>query len=139
MDIRMLGPGDDAVLERVAPGVFDDDIGADTTREFLDDPRHHIAVAIEDGVVVGFVSSVHYVHPDKARELWINEVAVAERFRKQGIARALMDATLANARALGCTEAWVLTNRPNESAMNLYARSGGVAYPGDVVMFEFKL
>lgn len=49
--------------------------------EFLRDPRHHIAVAIEDGVVVGIASGVHYLHPDKPPELFVNEVGVAPAFR----------------------------------------------------------
>jgi hypothetical protein len=60
-----LRPGDETVLDRVAPGVFDDPIDADGTRRFLADERHHIAVALEGALVVGFASGVHYFHPDK--------------------------------------------------------------------------
>jgi hypothetical protein len=35
-------------------------------------------MATAGDTVVGFASAVHYVHPDKAPELWINEVGVAE-------------------------------------------------------------
>ncbi len=136
----MLRAGDEAVLRNVEPGVFDDPIDDASARAFLADPRHHVAVAIDDGIVVGFVSSVHYIHPDKkAPELWINEVAVAPSRRRGGIGRALLDATLENARTLGCTEAWVLTDRPNKAAMTLYNHGGGAEYTGDVVMFEFRL
>jgi hypothetical protein len=50
-----------------------------------------------------------------------------------------MDAVLAEARRLGCSVAWVLTNRTNTAAMRLYAGRGGVEAPEDAVMFEFKL
>jgi hypothetical protein len=75
--IRILQPGDDQFLMNVAAEVFDNPIDAELTREFLEDPRHHIAVAIDDEQVVGFASGVHYIHPDKPPELWINEVGVA--------------------------------------------------------------
>ena len=82
VEVRMLQEGDEAILARVGPGVFDDPIDARRTAEFLGDPRHHIAVAVDGGVVVGFVSAVHYVHPDKpAAELWINEVSVGSTHR----------------------------------------------------------
>ena len=77
IEIRVLRQGDEAVLANVAPEVFDNPIDPQMTAEFLADPRHHIAVAIDGGVVVGFASGVHYVHPDKRPELWINEVGVA--------------------------------------------------------------
>ncbi|MGH9847638.1 MAG: GNAT family N-acetyltransferase [Blastocatellia bacterium] len=50
-----------------------------------------------------------------------------------------MEAILAEARRLGCTEAWVLTERDNTAAMRLYANRGGVEAPQDPVIFEFKL
>jgi hypothetical protein len=39
--------------------------------------RSETVVARDASVVVGFASGVHYVHPDKSPELWINEVGVA--------------------------------------------------------------
>lgn len=93
VEIRLLDEGDESLLVDVAPGVFDDPIDPDATAGFLRDPRHHIAVAVDDDVVVGFVSAVHYIHPDKTRpEMWINEVAAAETHRRRGLARALIEA-----------------------------------------------
>ena len=74
LTIQMLGPADTALLDNVASGVFDNAIDQRWTAEFLADPRHHMAVAIDDGQVVGMASAVHYVHPDKPPELWVNEV-----------------------------------------------------------------
>ena len=68
-DVRILKAGDEAVLSKVADGTFDNDIDRDTAARFLADPRHHIAVAIDGGTVVGFASGVHYFHPDKQRIL----------------------------------------------------------------------
>src|SRR5262245_41020080 len=114
IEIILLGPQEAGVLANVAPDVFDDPIDVPRAHEFLTDPRHHLAVAVEDGVVVGFVSAVHYVHPDKPRpELWINEVGVAETHRGRGLATRLLRAVFEAARRLGCVEAWVLTDRAN--------------------------
>ena len=66
----MLGPADAAVLEHVADGVFDNPLDAGWTAEFLADPRHHMAVALDGNQVVGMASAVHYLHPDKPPELW---------------------------------------------------------------------
>ncbi len=127
------------MLDTVAPDVFDDPIDARAAREFLADPRHRLTVAIDDGVVVGFVSAVIYVHPDKpAPELWINEVGVAPSHQGRGIARRLLASTLEDARASGCREAWVLTDRVNQAAMRLYEAGGGQASEGHV-MFTFRL
>ncbi len=140
IEIKLLGPGNEAALTRVAPEVFDHAIDPRSAAEFLADPRHHLAVAIDDGVVVGFASAVHYIHPDKARpELWINEVGVAPTHQRGGLGKALLRAILEVGRGLGCSEAWVLTERANPAAMRLYSATGGHAGSDELAMFTFRL
>lgn len=138
-EIRILLPRDASVLDRVAPGVFDRPIDPRWTREFLGDQRHHLAVAIDATVVVGMASAVHYVHPDKPPELWINEVGVAATHRRTGLAGALLHALFAHGRTLGCTQAWVLADESNVAARALYARAGGRAAAEPAIMYEFPL
>jgi ribosomal protein S18 acetylase RimI-like enzyme len=88
---------------------------------------------------VGIVSAVHYVHPDKPTELWINEVGVAPEYRRRGVGAALIERMLAHARELGCELAWVLTDDSNAAALRLYSASGGVRAKELAVMFEFDL
>ena len=138
-DIRVLGPGDEAVLTRIAPGVFDHEIDPALSAEFLNDPRHHLVVALDQGTVVGFASGVHYVHPDKPAELWINEVGVAPTHQRQGLGKQLLGALFARGRALGCREAWVLTSPANGPAVLLYEAMGGSDLEDAPMMFTFRL
>lgn len=139
IEIRILKPGDSAVLQHVAPGVFDHPVDPRLASEFLGDSRHHLVAAIEDGTVVGFASGVHYVHPDKTAELFINEVGVAPTHREQGLGKAVVTGLLEVARGLGCREAWVLTDRDNTAAMGLYASAGGEEAVDPSIMFTFRL
>lgn len=139
VEIRMLRAGEEALLENAAPDTFDHPVDPRLAAEFLADPRHHIAVACAEGQIVGFASAVHYIHPDKPAELWINEVGVASTHRRRGLAKDLLRTLFDAGRALGCREAWVLTDRSNEPAMRLYAEVGGIEAPGDTVMQEFRL
>ncbi|MGB6387804.1 MAG: GNAT family N-acetyltransferase [Terriglobales bacterium] len=125
IEIKVLQSGDDNILMNVATDLFDKPIDAELTREFLDDSRHHIAVAIDDGLVVGFASGVHYIHPDKPPELWVNEVAVAPTHRRRGLGKAVLAALFEVGQAHDCTAAWVLTDRGNAAAMALYSSTGG--------------
>ena len=138
-DIRVLGTDEQDVLTRVAPGVFDHEVDPALSAEFLRDPRHHLAVALEEGMVVGFASGVHYVHPDKPAELWVNEVGVAPTHQRQGLGRRLLAALFAHARQLGCREAWVLTSPANGAAVRLYESAGGTDMADPPVMFTFRL
>jgi GNAT superfamily N-acetyltransferase len=104
--IRLLGPGDAAVLENVAQDVFDEDINPLWTAEFLRDPRHHMVVALLGKQVI--------------------ELGVAPSYRQQGIGRQLVTALFSHARELGCKEAWLGTEESNAAARRLYASVGGV-------------
>lgn len=117
-DVRILGRGDEVVLENVAADVFDSAI---------------------DAVVVGFASGVHYIHPDKASEMWINEVGVSPSRQGQGVGSALIQELLRHASRIGCREAWVLTDRGNHAAMRLYASTGAREATGEQVMFTYVL
>lgn len=123
--ICVLGVGDEAVLEHVAEDLFDEKVERDLTAEFLADPRHHIVVALVDELVVGIATGVHYIHPDKPAELWVNEVGVAPPYQRQGIGKELMCALFALGRSLGCGEAWLGTEHGNAAARHLYASVGG--------------
>lgn len=124
--IRLLAPDDTQVLANVAEEVFDNPVDPELSCAFLADPRHHIVVAIDAGVVVGFLSAVDYIHPDKPAELWLNETGVAPTHQGQGLAKAMMLHMLEHGRSLGCGTAWVLTDTTNHAANALYRSVGGV-------------
>jgi len=139
-EIKILNHGDVDILKNVDPDVFDDPINIARAIEFLGDPRHHLGVAIDGDLVVGFVSAVHYVHPDKpCPELWINEIGVAASHQRQGIGKQLINAIFAVGRELDCESAWVLTDRENTAAISLYSVVGNPEPPTDHVMFSFNL
>jgi len=123
--IRRLGPGDSSVLDDVASEVFDHRVDAELASEFLADPRHHLVVACAGTTVVGMATALHYVHPDKPTELWINEIGVAPPYRRRGIGTRLLEALLAHGRAIRCREAWLGTEESNVAARRLYAKLHG--------------
>ena len=139
VEIRILGPTDASVLQCVAPDVFDGPVDLRWSAEFLADRRHHLAVALDGDVVVGMASAVHYMHPDKLPELWINEVGVAPTHRAAGVGRRLLRALFARGRECGCRDAWVLTESSNLGARRFYARVGGQEDPEPTVMLTFRL
>ncbi len=123
----------------VAEDVFDNPIDEAFAHEFLNDPRHHVVVATAKDKIVGFVSAVHYIHPDKPPELWINEMAVAPPYQRHGLGTAILKEMLQLGKGIGCKNAWVLTDRSNESANLLYQSAGGQVGSDETVMYEFDI
>ena len=139
IEVRVLKTDELHILENIADDVFDTAIDATWSSEFFADSRHHLAVAILDKQVIGMTSAIHYVHPDKAPELWINEVGVATLHQGKGIGKKLLDVMFKHAITLGCTEAWVLTEADNIAAQKLYSSVRGKEEPERPVYFTFNL
>lgn len=140
IDTRLLGPDDTRTLDTIADDVFDHPIDPDRLREFLADPRHHLAVAIDRDVVVGFASAVHYVHPDKPRpEMWINEVGVAPTYRRRGLGRRVVDLIIGRARETGCSGVWVIADADNTAAASLYRSAQLAASPKVSTVYDLTL
>ncbi len=83
--IRLLTAAELPLLDQVAADVFDGPVGPRWAAACLADPRHHLMVAVDDGVVVGMASAVDHVHLDKPPQLWINGLGVASTRRRRGI------------------------------------------------------
>ena len=136
--IRLLGPGDASVLDNVAPSVFDNAIDAMDGRVPL---RPAVPPRRGDrrgpGRRDGFRRPLR--PPDKAPQLWINEVGVATPYQGRGIGRRLMERLLDRGRELGCRGVHVGTERSNTAARRLYAAVGGVESPEDSVEFVIDL
>lgn len=135
--IIRLDPANAAILARVADDVFDEDIDSARVAAYLATPGHFMVLAVADGEVVGQACGVIHRHLDLPTELYIDNLGVAEDFRRQGIASRLLDDLVAWGRSEGCEEAWVATEPDNDPACALYGRRGASAIP--VAMFEYDL
>lgn len=94
----------------------------DATRPFFGAPTgarpDEVLVAVLDAEPVGFIK----VHDDAddERALYIGGLAVSPHHRRQGVARALLDAALADALARGRVRVWLKALGSNTAAIALY-------------------
>ncbi|MCX4990805.1 MULTISPECIES: GNAT family N-acetyltransferase [unclassified Streptomyces] len=105
--------------------LFDHPVRPEWARRFLDTRGHHLYLAYEGEVPVGFISGVETVHPDKGTEMFLYELAVAEVFRRRGTGRALIRELSALARERGCYGMWVGVDTGNDVALATYRSAGG--------------
>ena len=136
--IRLATINDLPAIEKVEIGLFDYAVKPDRTREFLNDPRHHLILAYYSGKIIGMASAFHYVHPDKDPTLFMNEIGVLERYQDQGIGRAMARKLYDHVEELGCTEVWVATESSNIAARKAFTAAGGAEDKELVVLINFK-
>ncbi len=136
---RFLRPGDAAMLDRVAEDVFDEPIRPYRLAAYLAEPGHFLLVALDGNLVVGQCAAVIHRHPDKATELYVDELGVAPGWQRRGIGTELMRRVFKEGRARGCEEAWVGTEIDNEAANALYASLGAApAEPFNLHLFDLR-
>jgi ribosomal protein S18 acetylase RimI-like enzyme len=135
--IHHITPVNTALLDAVDPDVFDHAIDGRRLAAYASDPLHAMFVAAEDGLVVGQIRGSVHLQPDRASDLYIDNLGTAPSRQRRGIASELMRAMLAWGEAQGCTYAWVATESDNAQAKGFYAAQ---AFDhGAIAMFSREL
>src|SRR5262252_5004825 len=120
--VRRLGPGDEAVLTRLAVEDADFDLDgrggdraaldAGAARRYLADPAVLFWIATNDDVV-GFLSCVVVpLRSGDGRELLLYEIGVRQSRRRSGIGRALLNHMEEWMRTNHVPEVWVCADNP---------------------------
>lgn len=135
--ILRLGGDSAGLLSEVADDVFDHDIDPARLAAYLAEPGHLMTIAVADGRVIGQCQAAIHRHVDKPTELYIDNLGVAEAFKRRGVASRLVQAMFAWGLELGCEEAWVATEPDNAEGRGFY-EAGGAA-PTPIMMYEYEL
>jgi len=134
--IRRLGPGDDALLARLATEGTDFDLDGRGEPEeplapavaarYLANPAvlHWVAFAGDDGdEPVGTLFCLHLPLPSgDGEEVLLHEIGVRRAWRRRGVGRALLAALTRWMRDHAVPEVWVLADNP--AAADFYAACG---------------
>lgn len=121
MRIRRLGVGDEAALrealtvfrgyERVEPETF------------LSDPNGFVMIADTGNNIIGWTYGYILSRPEGQHSMLIYELEVETDHRRRGVASQLISSCIDLATESGCRKAWVMTDRDNTPALNLYAKT----------------
>jgi len=137
IEIHRLSRANAALLDQVAPDVFDHEIDPGRLAAYLAEPGHLMVLAVEARLVVGQCAAVIHRHPDQPTELYIDNLGVAPDFKRRGIASKMVDEMFAWGRSLGCEEAWVGTEPDNVEGRGFYESRNAQAIP--IVMYEYDV
>ncbi|WP_327206691.1 GNAT family N-acetyltransferase [Rhizobium beringeri] len=125
------------LLENTAEEVFDQEINAQRLATYLKSSGHLMIIAVCEKQVIGQIAAYVHSHPDRASDVYIDNLGVAPPFQRRGVARRLLDEVLAWGKTLDCDQAWIVTDTENNAARALYEGRGAAAEP--IVMFSYKL
>jgi aminoglycoside 3-N-acetyltransferase I len=138
VQIRRLDRHEAGFAEEVVRGFKGSSRSPGSLQGFLGNPANYLLVAEAEGEVGGFLMAYRLERADReASQMFVYELGVAAPWRGHGLATALVEGITALARAEGMFEAFVLTNRGNEPARRLYARTGGIVEDDSAVLFVY--
>ena len=97
-----------------------------------------VAIVADD--IAGWCWGQHIVRPDDTSTVYLHEVEVAERFRRRGLGRALVEAFMDGGRRLGASRMFLTTGEANGPARALFEGLGaGLAEQGPTMNYWAKL
>ena len=138
MIVRRLEAGDEAVAREAVATFKHSYPTLDHMGRFLGDKDHYFFVAGVDGELAGFLLAYKMERCDGERAMmFLYEIEVLSRHRRQGVARALVEAVKGECERQGFLKMFVITEESNEPAQSLYASSGGRQEQRGAVLFHY--
>lgn len=128
-----------SVMDVVDEDVFDNAVQPALLEQFVNTANCILVAAVDNGVVIGMVTGMVHVHPDKPLSMFIIELGVSERWQRKGIGRRLLQTICHEARRRGCVSAWVPTEENNTTAREFYAACGGSEDVDRTIIYNFEL
>lgn len=114
--------------------------GANGAVAFAQSPGTIAFVAVEDHDVQGWCWGYLLARPDATTMLYLHNLEVAERYRRQGIGRGLLRSFIQAGTQLGASKMFLVTGAENRAARSLYESMGaGLAAQGPTVNYWFLL
>lgn len=146
MKVRRLRVGDEAIakiaiqkLKDETPREVRENLDTDYLREFLSSERNYLVTALSEGQPVGLVLAYRLMRVDRDQDMMLfYEIVVDEENREHGIGSLLINELKKICKEEGIMKMWVLTNRSNVAAVELYKKTGGIeSASSDEVSFTY--
>jgi ribosomal protein S18 acetylase RimI-like enzyme len=115
------------------------DVTADYMRIFLGDDKNILILGMEGHSPVGFALAYLLDRVDRNQAMMLfYEIVVSDRHRAHGIGKMMVNELKRIGLELNVTKIWVLTNKSNSAAVNLYRSTGAKPVGDDDVMFVYE-
>lgn len=137
--VDRLSPGDAGRVQAAAT-LFTHPPDAEAVRTYLASPTDHLFIAYLDDLPAGYARAHELRRLDGPRpKLMLYEIGTVPRFRRRGVARALIEAVKELGRERRASLMFAITALGNTAAVRLYARTGGRRLSFDDAIYSYDL
>lgn len=100
-------------------------------REFLSNERNYLLIALSEGQPVGLILAYRLMRVDRDQDMMLfYEIVVDEKNREKGVGALLISELKKICKEERIMKMWVLANRSNIAATELYKKTGGIESAG---------
>jgi len=132
VEFKRLTNEDVDIYQSVVKNFRDQDVTKEKAESFLSNPTNIVYVAHDQRVAVGYVLCYRMNRMDNGHDIMtIFHLFVLDTYRRQGIARHLMDLALTYAKTEQLHYVFLITQNDNQAANALYLSCGGYNHPKD--------
>jgi len=136
--IERLRVGDERRLQELCRRFKEHVPSEDEAPPFFSRDDIYVWVGEVDGELAGFAYAYHLLRIDGDTSVFLYELDVDERFRRQGLGRALVDEARMLAERTAALKMWVDTAYDNEAAKRTYAAAGGRPSPEPTLVYGWR-
>jgi GNAT superfamily N-acetyltransferase len=136
--IHRLTPGDEPQLQELCSRFKDRVPSNEEAASLLAHKDIHVWVAEVDAELAGFAYAYVLSRIDGDTSVFLYELGVDERFRRQGLGRALVERARTLAERVGALKMWVDTDYDNEAAKHTYASAGGEPFAEPTLVYGWR-
>jgi ribosomal protein S18 acetylase RimI-like enzyme len=136
--IERLRVGDERRLQKLCRRFKEHVPSEDEASAFLSRDDIYVWVGEVDGELAGFAYAYHLLRIDGDTSVFLYELDVDERFRRQGLGRAFVDEARMLAERTAALKMWVDTANDNEAAKRTYAAAGGKPSPEPTLVYGWR-
>lgn len=106
--------------------------------DLLEKDDFHVLVALENDRVIGGLTAYELKkYKNEATEMFLYEIGVGEKYRRRGVAAALIEFLKAICAEKNIRVMFVLTESENLPARRLYEKTGGEGF--ETVEFDYRI
>jgi len=144
IEVKRLKPKDTELAKRAinalkpAPEPDHKNVTADYLRDFLEEDKNILILALEDHSPVGFALAYLLDRVDRNQTMILfYEIIVSPIHRRHGLGTKMVNELKRIGHDLNVMKIWVLTNKSNTAAVGLYESTGARQAGDDDVLFVY--
>ncbi len=106
-------------------------------KKFIEVENNYGFIVKDNDKIIAFATAYLLIHADGKKVLYFDTIDVLVDYQNKGYGTNLMTFVRDYAKAIGCNEMFLLTNKSNISACRCYEKAGGKCESTDDVVYVY--